>query len=312
MMLVSGPELVVEACKAGLMAGLPTHNARTIEEFARWLEAISAERSRHAEATGRDEGVLAVNLSALRSGEEIEAYLILCQRHEVRVIISAMGNPAELIRRAHGRDLLVYHDVVSLGHAEKAIAAGADGLTCIGAGGGGHSGAISHLVLVPKVRAMFDGTIILSGAAATGAAIRASEILGADLCYLGTRFIATQESRAPPEYKQMLIEGRARDLSYTSKVSGVTANWLNASLRIKGLDPDDLPIPSGPRNYDHLPPGVRPWRDLWSAGQGIELIEDIPCVADLTTRLRREYVVACELPDMAAAARGEAFREPGR
>nr|WP_047168151.1 nitronate monooxygenase [Sphingomonas sp. Y57] len=303
MMMVTGPELVAAACNAGLVAGLPAHNARSIEELGDWLDRIAAARAAHRDAGGADRGVLAVNVTAARPIEEIEAHLDLCARHGVRIVISAMGNPAELTIRAHDRGLLVYHDVTSVPHAEKAIAAGVDGLTCIGAGGGGHSGLINPLVLIPRIRAIFDGTIILAGAASTGAVIRAAEVLGADLCYLGTRFIATRESRAPDSYKAMIVEGRAGDLSFTSAVSGVRANWLHASLRSHGLDPADLPVASAPRNYDHLPDDVRPWRDLWSAGQGIELIDDVPPVAELVERLRADYVAACRVPDMAAAAR---------
>jgi len=304
MMLVSGPELVGAACCAGLMAGLPTHNARDIEEFKAWLEQIDAQRRISAERAQTEiAGVLAVNLSGRRSAEEVEAYLEVSARSGVEIIISAMGNPGELVKRAHARGMKVFHDIVSIAHAEKAVAASVDGLTCIGAGGGGHSGAISHLALIPKVRAMFDGTIILAGAASNGAAIRAAEILGADLCYLGTRFIATKEARAPDAYKAMIVSGGAADIVYTPSITGVAASWLKESLKQHGLDPANLPSASGPRNYEHLPPDARPWRDLWSAGHGIELIDDVPDVADLVMRLRVEYVAACETPDMRDSAR---------
>jgi nitronate monooxygenase len=176
-------------------------------------------------------------------------------------------------------------------------------LTCIGAGGGGHSGTISHLALVPRVRAMFDGVIIMAGAISTGAAIRAAEILGADLAYLGTRFIATQESNAAPEYKEMLVSEGAGDVIFTPKVAGGAANWLKASLRKVGLDPDNLPEPGPKGGHGHLPEGLRPWFNIWSAGQGIELISDIPSVAVLIRRLRQEYAAACATPDMAEVAR---------
>ncbi|MFA7441366.1 MAG: nitronate monooxygenase [Sphingomonadaceae bacterium] len=296
MMMVSGPELVTEACKAGLMAGLPAHNARDADELADWLGQIDGARKTAQDKTGTGGGVLAVNLTASRAAEELEATLALCAQYDVRVIISAMGNPRDLTGRAHARGMLVYHDVTSIQHAEKAISAGVDGLTCIASGGGGHSGQINPFVLIPRIRSMFDGTIILAGAVSSGAGIRAAEILGADLCYFGTRFIATQESRAPAAYKQMLVEGRATDLSFTSDVSGIRANWLNASLMAHGLDPARLPVASAPRNYDHLPADIRPWRDIWSGGQGMELIDDIPTVAELVQRLRTEYALACQHP----------------
>jgi nitronate monooxygenase len=150
---------------------------------------------------------------------------------------------------------------------------------------------------------MFDGTIVLAGAVSTGAAIRAAELLGADLAYLGTRFIATQESNARPEYKQLLLSQTSADLMFTPAVSGVAANWLTTSMRKVGLNPDDLPEPRAAMRHEHLPEGVRPWVNLWSAGQGIDLIEDVPTVAELVRRLRAEYVAACELPDMVEAAR---------
>jgi nitronate monooxygenase len=200
--------------------------------------------------------------------------------------------------------MMLFHDVTSLRFAEKAIAAGADGLTCIGAGGGGHSGALGHLVLIPKVRQMFDGTIVIAGSISTGAVIRAGEILGADLAYLGTRFIATRESEADAAYKQLLVHNNSTDLLYTADIAGVPANWMVESMRQLGLDPDNLPKPRAQgRAYDHLPPHVRPWKTVWSAGQGIDLIDDIPGVAELVKRLRVQYTAACTLPDMSAQAR---------
>lgn len=304
MFLVSGPDLVREACKAGLVGALPRQNARTLDQFTEWLAEIRRDLSEFAAAHPSARiGPVAVNLATRLPSGELRAHLDVCARYGVRIIISAAGNPAELIKQVHDWGGRVFHDVTSLRFAEKAIAAGADGLTCIGAGGGGHSGTISHLVLIPKIRSMFDGTVILAGAVATGAAIRAAEILGADLAYLGTRFIATRESAAPTAYKQLLLSQSSSDLHYTGKVSGIPANWLTESMRAVGLDPDTLPAPSGPLRHDHLPEGVMPWKDVWSAGQGIDLIDDLPSVAEMVRRLRVEYVAACTVPDMAEAAR---------
>jgi nitronate monooxygenase len=304
MFLVSGPDLVREACKAGLVGGLPRQNARTFEQFEQWLTGIRADLEEHADANpGARIGPIAVNLATRMDPDVLAQHLDVCRRAGVEIIVSAAGDPSELIARVHDWGGKVFHDVTSLPFAEKAIAAGADGLTCIGAGGGGHSGTISHLALIPKVRAMFDGTIVLAGAVSNGAAIRAAELLGADLAYLGTRFIATQESNARPDYKQLLLSQSSADLMYTPAISGVAANWLTASMRKVGLDPHDLPEPGKAMRHDHLPEGVRPWVNLWSAGQGIDLIEDVPTVAELVRRLRAEYVAACQLPDMAEAAR---------
>ncbi len=305
MFLVSGPELVAAACKAGLIGALPRQNARGIEVFGDWLREIRTELDRYAEQhPGARIGPIAVNLATRFDEEELAANLELCTRYGVEIIISAQGNPAELARRVHDWGGVILHDVTSLRFAEKAIQAGVDGMTCIGAGGGGHSGTISHLVLIPKIRSMFDGIIVMAGAVTTGAAIRAAEILGADLSYLGTRFIATRESRAADAYKAMLVEGTSADLLYTPDIAGVAANWMTESMRAVGLDPTNLPkAATGKIGYSHLPEGVKPWKNLWSAGQGIDLIDDIPSVADLVAQLRREYVAACETPDMADVAR---------
>jgi nitronate monooxygenase len=304
MFLVSGPDLVREACKAGLVGGLPRPNARSFEEFESWLAAIHEALARHAETSSGPIGPIAVNLATRFPEDELAAHFALCARYGVRIIISVGGDPTALIRRSHDAGLLVYHDVTSLRFAEKAIEAGADGLTCIGAGGGGHSGTISHLSLIRTIRSIYDGTIILAGAVSDGATIRAAEVLGADLAYLGTRFIATAESMAPAAYKALLVDQTSSDLIYTGKVAGVPANWLIESLRRAGLDPNDLPEPLGRgMRHDHLPKGAEPWANLWSAGQGIDLIKDVPTVAELVRRLRREYVAACETPDMARVAR---------
>lgn len=305
MFLVSGPELVTAACTAGLIGALPRQNARTIEQFEEWLREIRSALDAHADANpGARIGPLAVNLATRFDDDDLAAHLALCERYGAEIIISAQGNPAALARRVHDWGGVIYHDVTTMKFAEKAIEAGVDGLNCIGAGGGGHSGTISHLVLIPKIRSIFDGVIVMAGAVGTGAAIRAAEILGADLSYLGTRFIATQESRGADEYKAMLLRGSSAELMYTPDIAGVAANWMVESMVAVGLDPADLPKPEvGKLSHAHLPAGVKPWKNLWSAGQGIDLIEDIPSVGELVTRLRREYVAACEIPDMADAAR---------
>jgi nitronate monooxygenase len=168
-------------------------------------------------------------------------------------------------------------------------------MVAIGAGGGGHAGTISHLALIPAIRSLFSGTIAMAGAISTGAAVRAGEVLGADLAYMGTRFIATREASVPDTYKAMLVAGGVEDVIYTRGVNGLPASWLKESLRAIGLDPDNLFIPAG-RSTDHLPPGKTPWRDIWSGGQGAGLIADIPATADLIARLKGEYAAACAIP----------------
>jgi nitronate monooxygenase len=301
MFLVSGPDLVRQACAAGIMAGIPRHNARTLETFTGWLREIRGWLDDYAEREpGARIGPVAVNLSTRMEPATLDEHLRLCAAHGVKVIISAAGDPTELTKRVHDHGLRVFHDVTSLRFAEKAIAAGVDGMTCIGAGGGGKSGTISLLVFIPKVRQMFGGTIICAGAVTTGAAIRAAELLGADLAYLGTRFIASQESMADPRYKRMLVEAGSPDLRYTAAVGGIPANWLAASMRSAGLDPD---APPSRPNDTAIPATAKPWKTVWSAGQGVDLIHDVPTVAELVLRLRREYVAACAVPDMADVAR---------
>lgn len=298
MFLVSGPDLVGEACRAGIVGALPRANARDIETFEAWLAQISDLLARHRDAHPDARlGPLAVNLATRMREDELRENLDLCGKYGVDIIISATGDPTELAQQVHDWGGLLWHDVVSLRFAEKAIAAGVDGMTCVGSGGGGHSGNIGHLVLVPKIREMFAGTLLMAGSISTGAGIRAAEVLGADLAYMGTRFIATQESRVDPAYHEMLVECSSSDLMFTGKVAGVPANWLVRSMERVGLDPKNLPVPEGKgMRHDHLPENVRPWKNLWSAGQGIDLINDIPSVGDLVERLRSEYRAACSIP----------------
>jgi nitronate monooxygenase len=300
--LASGVDLAAAACASGVMGTLTLNHCRTVGELDQQLRQVQ-ERLDLLRATDPDRriGPLAVNTSLSPDVELMQAFVDTCARRGVALLITANGDPADLVRRAHDAGLPVAHDVTSMRFATKAIAAGVDGLIAIGAGGGGHSGAISAIAFVPVLRSMYDGLIVLAGSVSTGAQIRAAEVLGADLAYLGTRFIATAESMAPAAYKTMLTEERAEDLLYTPAVNGVAANWMQASLRRVGLDPAALPVPVG-RTHDHLPDGVRPWRDVWSAGQGVSLIHDIPPVDELVARLRREYADACRVDSLLEAA----------
>ena len=300
MFLVTGPDLVREACLSGVVGGLPRHNARSLDEFESWLRDIrEAIDNRLAEDPAARIGPIAVNLATRMDDDELKLNLDVCRRYGVDIIVSAAGNPLRLIERVHGWGGVVFHDVTSFHFAEKAIAAGADGLIAIGAGGGGHSGTISHLVLIPRLRQMFDGVIVMAGAVGHGAAVRAAEVLGADLAYVGTRFIGSRESLAPDRYKQLLVSESSSGLRYTGGVSGVPANWIEASLLSAGIDPDLLPRPSGKLRSDHLPDGVTPWRDIWSAGQGIDFIDEIPMVAEIVAQLQNEYAAACRVPTIA-------------
>lgn len=303
MFLVSGPELAIACCQAGIVGSLTRNHTRDFEEMEAQLKTVREALDRFADThPGKTVGPLAMNISPNFSQEEFRRHLECCKRYGVRIIVTSVGDPTLNAPLVQEYGLLHFHDATTIRFAEKAAAAGADGIVCIGAGGGGHAGTISHLAFVPKVRAIYDGMIVMAGAVSTGAVIRAAEVLGADLAYIGTRMIATRESAAPEAYKAMLVEGGVTDVIYTAAVNGMPASWLKASLREIGLDPDNLgPVP--PRhNTDHLPAGKTPWRDIWSGGQGIGLIDDLPSVAELVARLQREYVAACAVPDMAAAA----------
>lgn len=302
MFLCSGVELAIEVCKAGLVGSLTRNHCRDLEELEAQLRTVAGALARFRdEHPDRQVGPLAVNISPTFGADEFRAHLEACRRHGVDIVITSVGDPTANAPLIHDYGLQHWHDATTLRFAEKATAAGVDGIVAIGAGGGGHSGVISHLAFIPQLRAMFGGTIVMAGAVTTGATIRAAEILGADLAYMGTRFIATREADAPDAYKAMIVQGTAADVIYTNGINGLPAMWLKASIRAIGMDPDNLPKVEG-RSTDHLPEGVKPWRDIWSAGQGIGLIPDLPSVAELVRQLQAEYLAACRVPDMARAA----------
>ncbi|MCR9214313.1 MAG: nitronate monooxygenase [Proteobacteria bacterium] len=284
--LISGPELVIEACRAGVMGSFPAMNSRTSEEFADWMDQINA-------ALGPNNAPYAVNFSLARMhGERLDTDMETCRRHKTPVIITSVGNPSHVVEDIQSWGGLVFHDVTTMYHAQKAADAGVDGLILVCNGAGGHAGPSSPFAMVEQVREIFDGTIILAGAITTGRAIRAAEVLGADLAYLGTRFIATEEARADAAYKDMIVTEETADIVYTNAISGVPANFMRSSLTAVGLDPDNLPAPDGPFR-PNLPEGLTAWNKIWSAGQGAGLIKDIPKTADLVSRLVSEYKAAC-------------------
>jgi nitronate monooxygenase len=303
--LCSGPALALEARWAGVMGTLTLNHCRDLEELVAQLDQVDRGLTERAEEDPvRVVGPFAVNTSLRLDSRELGALVAVCAERGASALITANGRPDEAVRIAHDHGLPVVHDVTSLTYAEKAVAAGVDGLVAIGAGGGGHSGTISPLTFVPILRRMFDGLIVLAGSITTGAMVRAAEVLGADLAYMGTRFIATQESMAPREYKELLVTQGAEDVVYTAAVNGVPASWMRGSLQRVGLDPETMQVPVA-RGTGHLPEGVRPWRDVWSAGQGVALVDDVPATAELVERLRREYAAACAIPSL-PRARGAA------
>lgn len=299
MFLCSSVSLAVECCKAGVVGSLTRNHCRDLEELEAQLKSVRQQLATVQEQEPeRMIGPLAVNISPTFSREEFQQHLKVCQRYSVDIIVTSVGNPTDNAPLIQDAGLLHYHDATTIRFAEKAVAAGVDGIVCIGAGGGGHAGTISHLAFIPQVREMFDGTIVMAGAVSNGAAVRAAEVLGADLAYMGTRFIATKEASAPDAYKSMLVDSEINDVLYTRGVNGLPASWLKKSLRSAGLDPNNLFIPDG-RSTDHLPAGVVPWKDIWSGGQGTGLIHDLPTVSELVDRLKQEYFRASQAPTFA-------------
>ncbi len=298
MFLCSGVDLAAACCKAGIVGSLTRNHCRDLAELEAQLKSVSELLAHFAdEHPDRKIGPLAVNISPNFSNDVFREHLSICRQYGARIIVTSVGDPTTNAPLVQEYGLLHFHDATTMRFAEKAAAAKVDGIVCIGAGGGGHAGAISHLAFIPHVRAMFDGAVVMAGAVSTGAVIRAGEILGADLAYLGTRFIATQEAAAPDAYKAMLVQGGVSDVIFTPGVSGIPASWLKSSLRAVGLDPDNLLTPER-HSTAHLPEGKKPWRDIWSGGQGIGLIHDLPTVAELVRRLQEEYLAACAIPDM--------------
>ena len=286
MFLVSHPELVIAQCLAGIPGSFPTLNARPLELLEEWLKRISA-----AVAAAPTPAPFGVNLVVNKANTRLAEDVALTEKYKVPFVITSVGEPGELVKRVHAYGGIVFHDVISVRHAKKAIAAGVDGLILVCAGAGGHAGALSPFALVHEVRQIFAGTIILAGAISTGAQVKAAQVMGADLAYMGTRFIATQEAHADEAYKRMIVETTAADIVYTPHFSGISANYLRPSIVAAGLDPA---LVLGPREgaslglSDKDDKGPKAWRDIWSAGQGVGAIVDAPPVAELVARMKAE------------------------
>jgi len=297
MFLASGPELVLACCRAGIVGSFPAKNQRTMDGLDDWLQTIRDGLVSDTAATGKPMPPFAVNLIVHRTNATLQEELAICVRHEVPIVITSLGAVPELVDSVHAYGGLVFHDVINLRHARKAIDAGVDGLIAVAAGAGGHTGRASPFALVNEIRQVFDGTLLLSGAMSTGSDIAAAQIMGADLAYLGTRFIGTRECAAPEAYKEMIIGAALKDIVETDRVSGVNANFLAPSLAAAGLQPDggtpQMHIDSELAAALDDAEGARAWRDIWSAGHGVGSINDTPTVAALVARLADEYHAAC-------------------
>jgi nitronate monooxygenase len=295
MFIVSVPQLVIAQCCAGIVGAFPALNARPKERLEEWIleikDGLASYQAAHPEAKIAP---FAVNQIVHASNDRLEHDVEVCVRQRVPIQITSLRPPAEVVKAAHAYGGVVFHDIISVRHAEKAAEQGVDGLILVCAGAGGHAGALSPFALVPEVKRFFPGTIILSGSVTTGQAILSAQAIGADLAYIGTRFIATREANAPPAYKEMLVDGAAADIVYTNLFSGVLGNYLKPSVRAAGLDPDNLPVADKSKmNFASAGnTAAKAWRDIWGAGQGIGSIDDAPPVADLVARLEAEYRAA--------------------
>jgi nitronate monooxygenase len=297
MFIVSHPALVIEQCKAGIVGAFPALNARPQEALSEWIRAIKDALADYAE-THANEPVapFAVNQIAHVSNDRLLADMETCVQHEVPIIITSLRPPAEIVQAVHGYGGLVFHDVINLRHARKAMEQGVDGIIAVCAGAGGHAGTSSPFALVKEIRREFDGTIILAGCMTSGADVLAAQILGADMAYIGTRFIATEEANALPEYKEMIVDSQAADIVYSSLFSGVHGSYLKGSIENAGFDADTLPegdkaaMDFAKRNKAK----AKAWRDIWSAGQGVGNIDEIRPARDLILRMEQEYNAASE------------------
>ena len=295
--LVSGPELVIAQCKSGIIGSFPALNARPQHVLEEWIIRIKTELAEYQEQNPDAKvAPFAVNQICHGSNDRLMDDMATCVKQEVPIIITSLRPPAELVEAAHSYGGLVYHDVINVRHAKKAAEQGVDGLILVCAGAGGHAGALSPFALLREVKQWFDGTIILSGSIGDGYSVASSLALGADFAYMGTRFIATKEANADPEYKKMLEESAADDIVYSSLFTGVSGNYLKPSIKNAGMDPDNLP--DADKSSMNFGSGgntkSKAWKDIWGSGQGIGLIEDSPSVGELVDRIKAEFNSAVE------------------
>ncbi|WP_353152309.1 nitronate monooxygenase family protein [Pollutimonas bauzanensis] len=290
MFLVSNPALVIAQCCAGIVGSFPALNARPQEVFSEWLDEIEAGIARYrADNPDRVVAPYAVNLIVHQSNPRLDEDLETCVRHRVPIVITSLHSPERVVERVHAYGGMVLHDVTTLRHAKKAIAAGVDGLILVCAGAGGHAGSLSPFALVNEVRAIYDGLLVLAGSITNGSAILAAQAMGCDLAYMGTRFIATEESSAVDAYKQMIVDTTAVDIIYTPYFTGVSGNYLKPSIAAAGLDPDNLSA-GGRESMDVGKP--KKWKDIWGSGQGVGSILSILPAAEVVAQLQEEYQAA--------------------
>jgi len=282
MFLVSGPDLVVEACNAGVIGTFPSLNQRTTDGYRDWVREIKSRLKPDAAAFG-------VNHIVHPTNPRLMADMMVSVEEKVPLIITSLGAVRDVVDAVHGYGGVVFHDIANVRHARKAAQAGVDGLILVANGAGGHAGVVNPFALVEEVRSFFDGTVILSGCLSTGRDVAAARMMGADFAYMGTRFISTTESMAQAEYKQMVVEAGASDITYTPAVSGIPANFLTPSLIANGIDPKSLP-----EHKLDMADEAKAWKTVWSAGQGSAGVRDVLPVAELVARLLEEHSQACD------------------
>ena len=287
MFIVSNPDLVIAQCKSGVIGSFPALNARPKEALDEWLTRIKAELAADPNAAA-----FAVNQIIHPSNERLQHDMELCVKHEVPLIITSLSAPTQIVPPVHAYGGKVFHDVISVRHAEKALEAGVDGLILVCAGAGGHAGTLSPFALVGEIRKFYDGPIALSGSIANGSAILSAEAMGADFAYIGTRFIATTEANAQEAYKQCIVESAAVDVVYTPYFTGVHGNYLKKSIVASGLDPANLPERDKTSMNFGAAAGAKAWKDIWGAGQGVGNINDVLPTAELVERMKQEYRAA--------------------
>lgn len=293
--IVSNPSLVIEQCKAGIVGSFPALNARPAPVLEEWLQTITTALDEYRRANpGKKVAPFAVNQIVHSSNDRLAHDVEMCRKYKVPIQITSLRAPDEVVESAHSYGGLVFHDVTNIKHAKRALQAGVDGLILVCTGAGGHAGTLSPFALVSEVREFYDGPILLSGAIANGASVLAAQAMGADLAYMGTRFIATQEANAQPEYKQAIVDSPAEGIVYTNLFTGVHGNYLRSSIERAGLDPDNLPIAD--KSKMNFGSGgntkAKAWRDIWGAGQSAGLVHDVPSVSELVDRLEAEYRAA--------------------
>lgn len=293
--IVSGPDLVIAQCKAGIVGSFPALNARPKEELEKWIVRIKLELDQYQkENPDKKVAPFAVNQICHGSNDRLQHDTEICVKHEVPIIITSLQAPKPVYDAIHSYGGIILHDVTNIKHTKKALSIGADGIIAVCAGAGGHAGLLSPFALIPEIRKFFDGPLLLSGSMSTGGSVLAAQAMGADMAYLGTRFIASKEANANEAYKQDIIDSTGEDIVYSSLFSGVHGNYLSKSVARNGMDPNNLP--AADKSTMNFGSGgnteKKAWKDIWSAGQGVGSIDDAPSVQEIVDTLKREYLEA--------------------